>query len=169
MGNKESKKKQPDLNEMLINMRMKSKMFHRESKKAAKEKDANYKKAKDCLKKGNEEGARLFLGSAAQKDSESQKYMKIATRLEALSAKIGAGTNQVGLMEHLNNLTPFLEQQANDMPIDQVYNNMQRFEQAFDSMSIQGKMIDEAVDNNMTDKGTMSNVSSLFKIFRLIK
>lgn len=90
MGGKSSKQKQPDLNEVLIQMKIKSKMFHRESTKAGKEKKVYYDKAKKALKQGNEEGARLFLESAQQKSSESMKYLKIANRLEALSGKVGA-------------------------------------------------------------------------------
>lgn len=82
-------KKQPDMNEVLAAMRMKAKMFHRESGKCLKEKQAHIAKAKKCLQQGNEEGARLFLESANTKDSESMKYLKIANRLEALSAKVG--------------------------------------------------------------------------------
>lgn len=82
-------KKQPDLNDVLAQMRMKGKMFHRESQKCLKEKKTFVDKAKKCLQQGNEEGARLFLESANNKDSESMKYLKIANRLEALSAKVG--------------------------------------------------------------------------------
>lgn len=92
-------KKQPDINEVLSNMRMKAKMFHRESAKCVKEKKTFVDKAKKCLQQGNDEGARLFLESANTKDGESMKYMKIANRLEALSAKVGSSykTQDVGL------------------------------------------------------------------------
>lgn len=90
MGGKNAKQKEPDLNEVLIQMRIKSKMFHRESGKALKEKKQYYDKAKKALKAGNEEGARLYLESANSKASESMKYLRIANRLEALSGKVGA-------------------------------------------------------------------------------
>ena len=50
----------PDMNEVLINLKMKSKTFQRQAGKALKEKEKYYKQAKDALKKGNEEGAKLF-------------------------------------------------------------------------------------------------------------
>lgn len=83
-------KKQPDINEVITTMKMKAKMFHRESQKCLKEKKTHIDKAKKCLQQGNEEGARLFLESANTKDSESMKYLKVANRLEALSAKVGS-------------------------------------------------------------------------------
>lgn len=65
-------------------------MFQRESGKALKDKKMYYDKAKKALQAGNEEGCRLYLESAQQKDSESMKYLKISNRLEALAGKVGA-------------------------------------------------------------------------------
>jgi hypothetical protein len=83
-------KRQPDMNEVLSNMKMKAKMFQRESLKCEKDKKAFIDKAKKYLQQGNQEGARLNLESANTKSVEAMKYMTIANRLEALSAKVGS-------------------------------------------------------------------------------
>lgn len=61
MGNEKSKPAPgpppPDMNEVLIGMKMKAKMFTRQAGKATKEKTTYYNKAKVEMKKGNEEGA----------------------------------------------------------------------------------------------------------------
>ena len=93
MGGRKSKQHKPDLNEVLIRMKIQSKQFARQSAKAAKEKKAYYEKAKKALKSGNEEGARLFLESASQKGSEQMKYQRISNRMEALSGKVKANFN----------------------------------------------------------------------------
>jgi charged multivesicular body protein 1 len=164
MGGAQSKK-QPDLNEVLAQMRMKGKMFHRESQKCLKEKKTFVDKAKKCLQQGNEEGARLFLESANNKDSESMKYLKIANRLEALSAKVGGNfktqdvsDNLPQLMNHLAGLTPFLDDAAEKMPLDLMYTKMAAFEQSYDQMTVKGKMVSEAIDNNLAEKGSVANV-----------
>jgi len=85
MGGKESKPvapPPPDLNEILINMKMKSKMFNRQAANSLKEKTAYYNKAKQMLKSGNEEGARMYLELAQQKDNENKQMMRMAVRLE---------------------------------------------------------------------------------------
>lgn len=89
MGANKSKR-QPDLNETLTSMRMKAKLFMRESQRCQKEKKAHVEKAKKCLQQGNEQGARLFLESANTKESEAMKYMTISNRLDAMSAKVGS-------------------------------------------------------------------------------
>ena len=51
----------------IIELKMSSKQFALQSKRALKEKTKNMKKAKKMLKQNNEEGARLYLGLAATK------------------------------------------------------------------------------------------------------
>lgn len=97
------------MTDMLINMKMKAKMFERESNKSEKEKKKQLEKAKACLKKGNEEGAKLFCDLAQQKHSEQMQYMKMSVRLEVLAGQIKSKTNSMEMMNSLNQFTPFLQ------------------------------------------------------------
>lgn len=65
------------------------------------------------------------------------------------------------MMNHLSSITPFLQQSAEELPLDVMYQKMNNFENAYDQMVIKGKMVDEAIENNMGEKGTVSNVSIL--------
>lgn len=58
------------MEEVLIDMRMAAKRFEADSRRAEKEKNAQLKKARTALNKGNEEGARLFISNAATKQRE---------------------------------------------------------------------------------------------------
>ena len=62
------------------------------------------------------------------------------------------------MMNHLGSITPFLEQTANQLPLDVMYQQMDRFENAYDQMVIKGKMVDDTIEHNMSEKGTVSNV-----------
>jgi charged multivesicular body protein 1 len=107
-----------DMTDMLINMKMKAKMFERESNKAEKEKKKQLDKAKLCLKKGNEEGARLYCDLAQQKHNESMQYMKMSHRLEVVAGQIKSKTKSMELMDSLNQFTPFLQQASAEMPLE---------------------------------------------------
>ena len=69
MGNKPQAPK-PTLEDALIEMKINSKRMNRESAKAMKESQGYMKKAKEALKKNNEEGAKMYLQSAASKRAE---------------------------------------------------------------------------------------------------
>ena len=64
--------KAPTMEETIIEMKMTARRFANESKKAEKEEKQNMDKAKMALKKNNEEGAKLYLMSAAAKHNEGK-------------------------------------------------------------------------------------------------
>lgn len=67
MGNAPPPPKRPTMEDTIIEMKMASKRMARESAKSQKESQKYMKMAKDALKKNNEEGAKLYLQSAASK------------------------------------------------------------------------------------------------------
>lgn len=74
MGNNPPPAKKPTMEDTLIEMKMASKRMARESAKSMKDSNAYMKKAKDALKKNNEEGAKLYLQSAASKRAECTDF-----------------------------------------------------------------------------------------------
>ena len=70
MGPSQPPKKKPTMEDTLIEMKMASKRMSRESAKSKKESQKYMKMAKEALKKNNEEGAKLYLQSAASKRAQ---------------------------------------------------------------------------------------------------
>lgn len=68
MGNEQPKKvNKPSLEDSIIEMKIQSKTLTRAAQKAEKEATAYQKKAKEVLKKNNEEAAKMYLMNAAAK------------------------------------------------------------------------------------------------------
>lgn len=61
-------------------------------------------------------------------------------------------------MNHLSGLTPFLDEAAEKMPLDQMYQKMTAFESAYDQMVVKGKMVSETIENNLAEKGSITGV-----------
>ena len=165
MGNQpqQPKQKPVDMMDALINMKMKSKQFARESTKADKEKLQNIAKAKDSLKKGNEEGARLFLELADQKKNESMNYLKMSARLEHLAANIKSKNASMQMVGELDRFSPLLQFQAENMPIEEMYRKLNDFGVAYDNLTVKGKMMDENIDNVLGEKGSTQKVDQMMK------
>lgn len=70
MGSGPPPAKKPTMEDTIIEMKMASKRMARESAKSKKDSEKYMKMAKDALKKNNEEGAKLYLQSAASKRAE---------------------------------------------------------------------------------------------------
>eukprot|EP01016_Furgasonia_blochmanni_P033413 TRINITY_DN3492_c0_g3_i2.p1 TRINITY_DN3492_c0_g3~~TRINITY_DN3492_c0_g3_i2.p1 ORF type:complete len:155 (+),score=61.51 TRINITY_DN3492_c0_g3_i2:80-544(+) len=118
----------PDINDVIFNMKMTSKTFARESTKSEKESKKELEKAKLALKKGNEEGARLFLANAAQKQKESLNYLKMSHKMDALSTQIKSNMNNQMMADQLAKMTPILNYQADSVPIEKIYSQLSQFQ-----------------------------------------
>ena len=137
--------------EVLLQMKMKSKQFMRESNKSLKEKETYYKKAKESMKKGNEEGAKMFLEIVQQKEAESMQYMKVATRMDVIAGQIKSKNKSMEMMGDLARFTPLLNAQNEQMSIEKMYTNMQQFSNAYDDLVVKGHIIDESMNKTMGD------------------
>merc|ERR1712183_210917 len=163
-GGKESKPQAPpppDLNEILIGMKMKSKMFTKQAAKALKEKGQYYQKAKGLMKSGNEEGARMYLELAQQKDAENKQFMRMGVRLETLQVQISSRNNSVEMTNHLDQITPILQMQSADMTIEQMYGKLENFNKAYDDLTIKGNILDDGMEKTLGEKGGYKNVDNM--------
>ena len=156
----------PDLMEVLINMKMKSKMFNRQAEKAAKEKTKYYEQAKKQLKKGNEEGAQMYLELANQKDQENKQFMRMAVRLETIAVQIKSKQNSVDMVGNLDAITPILEMQSVDMPIEQMYGKLENFNKAYDDLTIKGNILDDGMEKTLGEKGGYKNVDNMMNALK---
>lgn len=164
MGEKQSKPEAApklDLTDMLIQMKMKGKMFAREHKKAMKEKKKQLTKAKACLKKGEEEGAQLYCELAQQKHNEAMQYMRMSHRLEVIAGQVKSKTKSMEMMDSLGQFTPYLEQASANMSIEDMYKQMERFSNAYDDLAVKGHIMDENMNNTLGEKGTVTNVDNM--------
>jgi charged multivesicular body protein 1 len=165
MGNQPPPKAPPKpltMDEQIMNMRLTAKRYNMESRKAEKEKEKNIQKARQCLKRGDEEGAKLFAQSAANKDRERLQCIQMSHRIEAIAGNIKSNQNNVQMAKELERVTPFLVQQAQQIPIEEVQKTLDRFQGAMDNMIVGGKIMENAMGKISSDQNTSLNVPLLF-------
>ena len=78
-------------------------------------------KAKDAVKKGNDESAKLYLGNAAQKQSESMSLLRMAHKMDALTCTVKNNTSSTQMMETLNKLVPALNITSQQFPVEKMF------------------------------------------------
>ena len=152
---------QQDLNEVLINMKMKSKAFSRESNRSLKEKDKYYTQAKQAMQKGNEEGARMFLELAQQKQNEYMQYLRLSHRLEVIQGQIRSKSKNAEMVNDLAQFTPILQATSNEMPIEQMYMKLEQFSTAYDDLQVKGMILEDGMDKTLGEKGGYKNVDNM--------
>ncbi|CAD8169497.1 unnamed protein product [Paramecium pentaurelia] len=150
MGNNQPKEQapKPTIDDAILDMKLASKRFTNESKKCEKEKEKLMNQAKATLKKNNEEGAKLFLTSAMNKQREAENLQKMAHKMDYLQGVIKSNTNSTKLVDALAKISPIMNEQIQNMPLEKVYQNMNQFEKAMDEMQVQGNIMTGMMNQN---------------------
>jgi charged multivesicular body protein 1 len=163
MGNDHPKTqaKPMDIDDTIFEMKMQSKSLERASHKSEKEAQECVKKAKGALKKGNEEGAKLYLQNASTKTKEAQNLLRTAHRLEAVTTQIKMNQNNIAMTTQLTKLTPLLQQQASMDSIANVNQTMTDFNQAMDKLTVAGNLMNDTMNFGMMDPSVDSNVDKM--------
>jgi len=117
--------------------------------------------AKKQLKSGNQEGAQMYLELANQKDQETKQMLRMGIRLETLAIQIKAKQNSVDMVDNLSAITPILEMQSMDMPIEQMYMKLENFNTAYDDLTIKGNILDDGMEKTLGEKGGFKNVDNM--------
>lgn len=154
--------KKPTLEETIIDMRMAAKRFEFESRRAEKEKTKEIEKARNAIKKGNDEGAKLFLNMASMKQKEAIKCLQMAHKMDALVTVIKSNTNNTQMMENINKLAPLLDAQAQSIPVEKIYKDMDKFETSMNDILVSGKVMDQLLNANMQDSNQELAVDNMF-------
>ena len=159
--------KKMDMNDVIFQLKMSAKRFDRERKRSEKEKDKNLKKAEKCLQKGDEEGARLFVMNAQKNMNDRMKYLQMSSRLESMSSTLKSNHSSNEIMAHLSqNVTPILANQSEQIPLNDMVKNFEKFQESYDKMQITTNIM-----SNNFDKMNMGNnqVKSSDELFNQLK
>ena len=153
--------KPPTMEETIIEMKMTARRFANESKKAEREEKENMKKAKLALKKNNEEGAKLYLMSAAAKhnectglaDNSAMNMQRMSMKMDNLVTSIKSSHSNQVMMGAFNKITNLMyySKQPN---IEVMATDLERFENCMDEMLINGKVMDEMMNKNTNTDST---------------
>eukprot|EP00827_Trimyema_finlayi_P000442 TRINITY_DN1060_c0_g1_i13.p1 TRINITY_DN1060_c0_g1~~TRINITY_DN1060_c0_g1_i13.p1 ORF type:complete len:138 (+),score=41.40 TRINITY_DN1060_c0_g1_i13:66-479(+) len=89
--------------------------------------------------------------------------LQMSQKMEAIAAQIKASEKNIGMVQSLNNITPILTEQSQDIPIEKLVENMSRFEEALNGIEASGKVMNQAINNNTYDANQDSAVDQALK------
>lgn len=152
-----------DLNTALFQLKMAAKRFQRESTKADKEKVKNMKQVEVCLKKGDEESARLFAQNAQNNINDYKKYLRMGSRLEFIANQLKSNNAMGQIMGDLSTkVNPILMQNAEAMDIKDMYKNFDTFRDSFDKLTVNAGIMSDSFDTLNSEGNTVENADNLF-------
>ncbi len=122
------------------------------------------KRAKEALKKNNEEGAKMYLVSASQKKNEGNIYFISAINFQRTAAKMDIMCDRLKSMKSnedivslFGKMSQSINQQMNSLDAVQMATSMQTLNDQMDNMMINNKMMGEIMQQNSLAEDTTAD------------
>lgn len=93
----------------IFDLKFTSKSLQRQSRKCEKEEKAEKLKVKKAIEKGNMDGARIYAENAIRKRSEQMNYLRLASRLDAVVARLDTQAKMTTITKSMTNIVKSLE------------------------------------------------------------
>lgn len=153
----------PDMQELMFQLRFNSKQLERLSKKSEKDERVQKTKIKKALQQGNTEGAKIYAENAIRKKNESLNYLRMASKVDAVSSKIQSAVMMKGVTKNMDSVVKALSKAINSMDLQKVSAVMDKFESQFEDLDVRTSVLENAMGSATTTSTPQDQVESLIQ------
>lgn len=151
------------MDDMLFQLRFSCKQLERLSKKAEKDERLQKAKIKKALQQGNVEGARIYAENAIRKKNESINYLRMASKVDAVSSKIKSAMAMKQVTKNMGGVVKALDKAINSMDLQKVSAVMEKFEQQFEDLDVRSSVLEDAMGTATTTTAPAAQVDQLIQ------
>ncbi|KAL0237761.1 hypothetical protein GEMRC1_012235 [Eukaryota sp. GEM-RC1] len=149
------------LSNQLFQLKFTVKQMNRLASKAEKTEKAERSKVKKAIEKGNTEGARIFAQNAIRKKSEQMNYLRLASRIDAVSSRLESAVQVGSVTRTMSKVVGNLDKALSSMNLEKVAAVMGEFENQFGTLDVQEQYLNEAMGTTMASSAPENQVDSL--------
>ncbi|KAF5733372.1 charged multivesicular body protein 1-like [Tripterygium wilfordii] len=157
MGNTEK------LLNQIMDLKFTSKSLQRQSRKCEKEEKAEKLKVKKAIEKGNMDGARIYAENAIRKRTEQMNYLRLASRLDAVVARLDTQAKMTTISKSMTNIVKSLESTLNTGNLQKMSETMDQFEKQFVNMEVQAEFMESSMAGSTSLSTPEGEVNSLMQ------
>ncbi|KAL5988134.1 Charged multivesicular body protein 1b [Asimina triloba] len=151
------------LMEQMFQLKLTSKSLVRQAKKCEQEEKAEKGKVKKAMEKGNMDGARIYAENAIRKRNEQLNYLRFASRLDAVAARLGSQSSFQAVGKSMGGIVKALEGALSVGNMEKASATMDRFERAFVNMEVQAAFTEKAMAGTTSLSTPEGEVASLMQ------
>lgn len=151
------------MQDMLFNLRFTVKQLERLAKKAEKEQRIQEAKVKKAIQQKNIETARIYAENAIRKKNEGLTYLRMAARVDAVSAKVQTAVTMKDVTKKMEGVTKALDKAMQSMDLEKVTKVMERFENTFEDLDVNVSTVEESLGAATTLSTPEDQVQALIK------
>ncbi|KAF2927772.1 hypothetical protein DAI22_06g229900 [Oryza sativa Japonica Group] len=130
MGNPEK------LMTQIFDLKFTSKSLQRQARKCEKEEKEQKLKVKKAIEKGNMDGARIYAENAIRKRTEHMNYLRLASRLDAVVARLDTQAKMQVIGKSMANIVKSLDSALATGNLQKMSETMDNFERQFVNMEV---------------------------------
>ena len=149
------------MDDLMINLKMGSKSMERAANKCEKEMKAYRVKVKKALEEQNTEIAQVHAETAIRKKNEQLNYLRMASRLDAVSARVKTASTMQSMTKSLGGVVKGLDQALRSMDLEKVQRVMDEFEKQTGDLDVMTSAMDSSMTNATTSLTPANQVNDL--------
>lgn len=157
------KSSQEKLLDQIFQLKFTSKSLVRQSKKCEKDEKAEKLKVKKAIEKGNMDGARIYAENAIRKRNEQLNYLRLASRLDAVVARLSTQSNMQTISKSMSGIVKALDNALALGNMQKISQTMDQFEQTFVNMEVQSEFVESAMAGSTSLSTPEDDVNSLMQ------
>ncbi|KAK2142516.1 hypothetical protein LSH36_945g00094, partial [Paralvinella palmiformis] len=142
------------MQDMLFNLRFTVKQLERLAKKSEKEQRIQEAKVKKAIQQKNVDTARVYAENAIRKKNEGLTYLRMAARVDAVSAKV---------TKKMEGVTKALDKAMQSMDLEKVTKVMEHFENTFEDLDVNVSTVEQSLGAATTLSTPEDQVQALIK------
>jgi len=152
------------LEDEIFNLRFQAKQLQRQSGKCAKDHKAELARVREAMKSGNQDIARIHAENAIRQKSQSLNFLRLASRMEAISQRMQSAQSMKTLNKSMINVTKVMGQAIKSMDLEKITKTMDQFEKNFEELDIQSAVMENSIQQSTGTVMPEDQVDGLMKL-----
>ena len=149
------------MQKQLFQLKFTSKQMARAAKKAEKDEKAERLKIKKAMEKGDEGSARIYAQNAIRMKTQSQNYLRLASRLDAVASRIEGAIKMKQVTGQMGGVVKGMDKVLQSMDVDKISQTMDKFEASFEQMDVTSSYVESAMNSSTASAANEEAVDSL--------
>ena len=129
----------------IMDLKFTAKSLQRQARKCEKDEKTEKLKVKKAIEKGNMDGARIYAENAIRKRSEHMNYLRLASRLDAVVARLDTQAKMQTISRSMASIVKSLDSSLASGNLQKMSETMDQFEKQFVNMEVQAEFMESAM------------------------
>ncbi|KAH8868160.1 Charged multivesicular body protein 1a [Schistosoma japonicum] len=156
-------RRENNLQNSLIQLKIAAKQVMHLSDKAAKESKAQKERLKKALTSGDIEYGRIYAENAVRKRQESISYLRMASRFDAVQSRVQTALTMNQVVKNIDSVSNELKKATDAMDLEKLEKIMSKFESQFEDLAVRSSTMENSMRSVFTSSSPEQEVNALIK------